>query len=308
VRTRLRGLLARPGLHVVPGVPHALYARLAERAGFEAVFLTGAGLANTLLGTPDLGLVTMTETVEAARKTAAAVQIPLIADADTGYGNHLNVTRTVTELETAGVAGLTLEDQVAPKRCGHFAGKRVVAVQEMVEKLIAATEARRDPDLVIVARTDAIAIEGFDRALERARAYAAAGADAIFVEAPRTFEQLEAIPAAVPAPCVVNMVEGGLTPLVPADELGRMGYRLALYANLALRVAARAVADAFRTLREEGSSAGLIDRMLSWSERQELVDLGAWEALDDRVGAAARSVEPGAVGDRPTKAAAVGSD
>jgi 2-methylisocitrate lyase-like PEP mutase family enzyme len=286
-RRALRDLLARPGLHIAPGVADSFHARLAERAGFDLVFLTGAGLANTLVGVPDLGLTTLTETVEASRRIARAVSVPLLADADTGYGNHLNVVRAVSELEAAGVAGLTLEDQVAPKRCGHFEGKRVVPTREMVEKLVAARIARRDAGLVLVARTDALAVEGLDSALERANAYVSAGADAVFVEAPRTIEELEAIPPAVPAPCVVNVVEGGVTPQRPASELERLGFRVAIYANLALRVAGRAVEEAFRTLRREGSSAALVEGMLGWDERQELVGLSHWRALDEQVAAAA---------------------
>jgi 2-methylisocitrate lyase-like PEP mutase family enzyme len=295
-RRALRGLLGGTGLHIAPGVANAFYAKLAERAGFDVLFLTGAGIANTLVGVPDLGLTTATETVDAARHVAQAVGLPVVADADTGYGNHLNVVRTVSDLEAAGVAGLTLEDQVAPKRCGHFEGKRVVRVREMVEKLVAATMARRDPELVIVARTDALAVEGVPAALERARAYVAAGADAVFVEAPRTVEELEAIPPGIPAPCVVNIVEGGVTPMLAAHELERMGYRLAIYANLALRVAGRAVEEAFRTLRTEGTSAGLADRMLAWEERQELVGLSDWRRLDERVAAAAAEVAETAEG------------
>ena len=282
-RARLHQLLERPRVCQVPGVTNPLFAKLAEEAGIEAVFLTGAGLANTMLAVPDLGLTTLSETVEAARRMAEVTRVPVIADADTGYGNHLNVVRVVSELEAVGVAGLILEDQVAPKRCGHFEGKAVVPVKEMVDKLAAATMTRRDPDLVIIARTDAIAVEGLDAALGRARVYAAAGADAIFVEAPRTIEQLAAIPPAVPAPCVANMVEGGRTPLVSAEELGRMGYRLAIYANLALRVAVCSVARAFETLKRDGSSEGVANDMLSWEKRQELVGLREWQELDEAI-------------------------
>jgi 2-methylisocitrate lyase-like PEP mutase family enzyme len=308
-RRRLRTMLAEPGIQVVPGVANALYAKLAEQAGFEAVFSTGAGIANTVLGVPDLGLTTMSEVVEMTRNIAAAVEIPVIADADTGYGNHLNVTRTVRELERAGVAALTLEDQVAPKKCGHFEGKQVVSIREMVEKLVAATTARSDPDLVIVARTDAIAVEGLERTLERARAYVAAGADVIFADAPATIEELEAIPAGVPGiPCLADMVEGGKTPLVPAAELERMGYKLVLYANLALRLAARAVAHGFETLRREGTSARLLDQMLTWEERQGLVGLPEWEDLDQRIARQAAEVEGARSARRVAAAEAEDSD
>ena len=280
---RLRELLAGPDLVVVPGVTGAFYARLAEQAGFEAIFTTGAGIANTLLGVPDIGLTTMTEVVTITRHVVDAVSIPVIADADTGYGNHLNVVRTVKELERAGVAGLFIEDQVAPKRCGHFDRKRVVPVREMAEKIVAATMARENPDLVLIARTDAIAVEGLEAALERARCYVEAGADIIFVEAPRSIEEMARIPGAVAVPCMINLVEGGRTPILPATELAAMGFKLAVYANLALRTAAQAVERAFKVLREEGHSSSLIDEIFSWQKRQATVGLPEWERLDAEV-------------------------
>lgn len=288
-RQRLRQLLARPGITVVPGVTDAFEARLAQRAGFDAIFTTGAGIANTLLGVPDIGLTTMTEIVEMTRRIVDAVSVPVIADADTGYGNHLNVMRTVAEMEHAGVAALFIEDQVAPKRCGHFAGKTVVADIEMVEKIVAADKARRDPDTVLIARTDAIAVEGLEGALRRARAYVAAGAEVIFVEAPRDERELAAIPGAVGVPCVVNMVEGGVTPLLPADRLAEMGYRLVIHANLALRAAAHAVANAFAVLRRDGTSAALLEEILPWEERQRTVGLDAWRAAEEEILARAAS-------------------
>jgi 2-methylisocitrate lyase-like PEP mutase family enzyme len=292
-RVALRTLLAEERLHLVPGVTNAFVARQAQRAGFEIVFTTGGGFANTLLGVPDIGLTTLTETVTMTRAVTTAIELPVIADADTGYGNHVNVFRTVRELEDVGVAGLVLEDQVSPKRCGHFDGKAVIPVEQMVEKLVAAGRARCDPELVLVARTDAIASEGFDAALERARAYAHAGADVIYVEAPRTPEEIAAIPAAVNAPCLIDMVEGGLTPLLPAAELERMGYRIALYANFALRIAARAVERGFRTLRTLGTSAPLLDEMFGWEERQETVGFSDWERFDESVAAEARRILEG---------------
>lgn len=288
----LRAALAAPGLVVVPGVTNAFDARLAERAGFPALFTTGAGIANTLFGWPDLGLLTMTEIVDANRRIAAAVGIPVLADADTGYGNHLNAWRTVQELERAGVGGLVIEDQVTPKRCGHFEGKAVVPVHEMVEKLVAARRARRDSDLVLVARTDAIAVEGFAAAIARARAYVAAGADVVFVEAPQTVEQLEAIPSLVPAPCLLNIVEGGKTPMLPPERLEQLGYKVALYANLALRLGGAAVERAFATLAVERSSASLTGELLSWERRQETVGLGDWQELDASIAAEAASAPP----------------
>ena len=292
-RRRLRALLDEPQLHVVPGVTNAFVAKQAEAAGFEIVFTTGGGFANTLLGTPDIGLTSLTETVMMTRYVTTGVAVPVIADADTGYGNHLNVLRTVRELEDIGVAGLVLEDQIAPKRCGHFEGKTIIPVQEMISKLVAATRARQDDDLVLIARTDAIGSEGFEAAIGRARAYEAAGADVIYVEAPRTVEEMAAIPAAIEKPCLIDMVEGGFTPLLPADELERMGYRIALYANFALRVAARAVERGLAVLRGEGTSASLLDEMFSWEERQETVGFSEWERFEESVTAEARRLVEG---------------
>jgi 2-methylisocitrate lyase-like PEP mutase family enzyme len=282
-RKRLRELLDRPGLVVAPGAATALYARIIERVGFDVVFTTGAGIANTMLGVPDIGLTTMTEIVGATRNIVEAVTLPVIADCDTGYGNHVNVFRTVREMERAGVASLFIEDQMSPKRCGHFANKGVVPTHTMIEKIIAATRARQDPDLVLIARTDAIAVEGFEAAIARARAYVAAGADMIFVEAPRTTAELARIPGLVGAPCIVNIVEGGVTPLVPNQDLAGMGYKVALYANVALRVGVFAVEQAMRTLLADGSSLSLLDRMATWQERQEAVGLEQWESFDGNV-------------------------
>ena len=282
VGVALRRLLARPEILVVPGCADALTARLAVQAGFECVYATGAGIANGLLGQPDVGLTTMTELVDQVGRICEAVAVPVIADIDTGFGNALNVRRTVRAMERAGAAGVQLEDQVFPKRCGHFDGKAVVATGEMVGKVRAALEARRDDGLVVIARTDALAVEGLEAAVERASAYAAAGADLVFVEAPRDRASLEALPRRIAAPLVANMVEGGLTPLLSAAELQAMGYRLVLFANTALRVAAAAVRDAFAELRSTGDARGLVDAMLGWQERQALVGLPELEALAAR--------------------------
>jgi 2-methylisocitrate lyase-like PEP mutase family enzyme len=276
---------------VVPGVTNALFARLAAEEGMDAVFTTGAGIANTLFGYPDLGLVTMTEIVEVNRQVARAVAVPVIADADTGYGNHVNVIRTVEALEAAGVAAVVLEDQVAPKKCGHFDGKAVVAPGEMVEKLVAARRARADPALVLVARTDALACEDLDAALHRASLYARAGADVIFVEAPTSREEMAAIPASVEVPCLVNIVEGGRTPPLPSGELEAMGFKIALYANTGLRMAAAGVRRSMRVLRTEGTTVSLAAELMSWEDRQLLVRLPEWQQLDADIGAEARRVE-----------------
>lgn len=292
----LRARLGEPRILVAPGAADALTARVIEEAGFEAVYATGAGIANALLGVPDVGLTTMTEIVAQAGRMADAVGVPVIADADTGFGGPHNVVRTVRELERAGVAAIQLEDQVSPKRCGHFEGKEVIPTAEMVKKIEAALYARRDPDLVLIARTDARAVEGLAAAIERGRAYAAAGADVVFVEAPRTVEELRRLPGAIPAPLLANMVEGGKTPLLPASELEAMGYRIVIFANAALRVALKAVGEAMRVLRAEGTTASLLDRMVPWEERQRLVGLPRFEALDRRFAVPETGQAPGAEG------------
>src|SRR6266571_1829237 len=208
-RQRFRALLAAPGLIIAPGAYDALSARLIEQAGFDVVYMTGSGAANSLLGEPDLGLTTMTEMASQAARISAATTLPVVADADTGYGGPLNVRRTVQEYERAGVAALHIEDQTFPKRCGHFAGKTVIGVDEMVAKIKAAVAARSDPDLVIIARSDAAAIEGIEAAIKRGRAYQTAGADALFIEAPSSVDELRQIGRSFQVPLIANMVEGG---------------------------------------------------------------------------------------------------
>ncbi|HUY61884.1 MAG TPA: isocitrate lyase/PEP mutase family protein, partial [Candidatus Dormibacteraeota bacterium] len=227
---RLRELLARPAPVLAPGAYDALSARLVEEAGFPAVYMTGFGTAASYLGRPDVGLVTMSEMVDNARRIVQAVATPVIADADTGYGNPINVVRTVRAYEAAGVAGLHLEDQVAPKKCGHMAGKQVIPAAEMVEKIRAAVAARTDPDLVLIARTDARAVEGLDAALDRARRYRDAGADVLFVEAPQSADEIAAVAAAFPdTPLLFNWAEGGKTPPVSLDRLRELGYRIVIF-------------------------------------------------------------------------------
>ena len=279
---RLRALLARPEPLVLPGCSDALTARLAVGAGFEAVYATGAGIANTMLGVPDVGLTTMTELVDQVARIAAAVDVPVVADIDTGFGNAINARRAIVEFERAGVAAIQIEDQVFPKRCGHFSGKEIIPLAEMVAKLHAVLDARRDPALVVIARTDALAVDGFEAAIERGRAFAEAGADIVFIEAPVELDQLAAMPGRVGAPLVANVVEGGRTPLLGANELGAMGYRIVIFANTAMRVGARAIHDALAELRATGDSRALQDRMLSWEDRQALVGLPEIEALEAR--------------------------
>lgn len=278
----LRRMLAEPGLIVAPGAADALTARLIVEAGFAAVYASGAAIANTLLGAPDIGLVSFSESLEAVRRIAEAVPIPVIADADTGYGNAVNVLRTARAFEAAGAAAIQLEDQVSPKRCGHFDGKAVIDPAEMDQKIRAAVDARRDPDFVIIARTDSLATHGFDEAVARGRRYAAAGADAIFVDAPTTREQVSALPAAVGAPMLFNMVEGAKTPLFTHEELAGFGYRIVIHPSLVLRVAAKAGLEALRALKRDGDSRAALARMLDWDERQRLVQLPEYQALEKR--------------------------
>jgi 2,3-dimethylmalate lyase len=241
----LRELLAGPEPVLAPGAYDALSARLVERAGFPAVYMTGFGASASLLGRPDIGLLSFAEMAGHARRLVQAVGVPVIADADDGYGNPLNVMRTVREYGAAGVAALHLEDQVAPKRCGHMDGKDVIDAAEMVEKVRAAVEARGEDGPLIIARTDARAVERLDGALERARRYREAGADALFVEAPETDEEIEAVAAAFPdVPLVFNWVDGGKTPQLPLDRIRELGFALVIYPVTTLFAAARAVADA----------------------------------------------------------------
>ncbi|HYC14827.1 MAG TPA: isocitrate lyase/PEP mutase family protein, partial [Stellaceae bacterium] len=244
----LKEKLAERRALLVPGAANALTARIIEDLGFEAIYLTGAGLANTSLGVPDIGLVTMTELVETTAAISAATALPLIVDGDTGFGNELNVVRTVRALERAGAAAIQLEDQVFPKKCGHFEGKGVIPAAEMVAKIRAAAEARHSADFLLIARTDARAIEGLDAAIERAARYAEAGADVTFVEAPQSAEELAAIPRRLPLPQVANMVFGGKTPVLGQKQLAAMGFSLVLYANAALQASVLAMQEVLAAL------------------------------------------------------------
>ena len=291
---RLRKRLASDPILVAPGAYDALFARLVERAGFEAVYLTGSGVSYSTLAAPDIGLVTADAMTAKVRELTAAVGLPIIADGDTGYGDEANVARTVREYERGGAAAIQIEDQVSPKRCGHYAGKELVEIAEMRARLQAALGARHDPDFVVIARTDAVSVAGFDAALDRAQAYADAGADMVFVEAPESREQLAAIPKTLHAVAMANMVEGGRTPIVSAEELQEMGYRLVIYPNAITRTVARAALDMLGVLRREGSTLSRLDQMLSFAELTDLVGGGSW--VRDLVGDAkgAGPVEGGA--------------
>nr|WP_282600072.1 oxaloacetate decarboxylase [Patulibacter sp. SYSU D01012] len=267
---------------LLPGVYDALSARLAAAAGFDAIYVTGAGLANSRLGVPDIGLTSVDQLADHVAAISDAVDVPLVVDGDTGFGNAVNVRHAVRKLERAGAAAIQLEDQVFPKKCGHFAGKAVIPLDEMRGKLQSALDSRRSEETLIVARTDAGATNGLDEAIERALAYRELGADVIFVEAPTSVDELRRVAAEVDAPLVANMVEGGSTPMVPLDELGEMGFSIALYANAALRTAQRAVTHAYAELREHGSSATLTDVMATWQERQEAVGKPHYDELEAR--------------------------
>ena len=278
----LRAAVAERRALLVPGAADALAARIIEDLGFEAVYLTGAGLANAAFGVPDLGLVTLTEVVNTVAAIADVCALPLIVDADTGFGNPLNVIRAVRLLERAGANALQIEDQVFPKRCGHFDGKAVIPPGEMVMKIKAAVDSRLSPDLLIIARTDARAVEGLAGAIERAQAYVEAGADVTFVEAPVTVEEMRTIPAAIPAPQVANMVVGGRTPLLPVSTLREMGFSLVIYANAALQASIHAMRDVLGALREDGSVARVSNRLASFDLRQQVVKKAAWDQLDTK--------------------------
>ena len=281
-RKELRKLIEEKGIIVAPGVYDCLSAKLAERAGFKMVIITGAGVVASVFGYPDMGLVTMTEMLAQARNIVRSVNIPVFADCDTGYGNALNVYRTIQEYEHAGVAGLFLEDQVFPKRCGHFEGKELISKEEMVKKIEAALDARTDPDLVIMGRTDARAVYGLDHAVERANAYAKAGADMVFVEAPQTTEELQKIAKSVDVPTMANMVEGGKTPIHSVKELEEMGFKIASFSGSAQKTAIKSMQDVFSALRTTGRVDAVMDRIASFSERNELLELQRYYDMDKK--------------------------
>ena len=269
----LRKLIEDEEILMIPVAHDALCARIAEQSGFKAVFTAGYANSAALLGKPDVSLLTLTEMVDVASRIADAVDIPVFADGDTGHGNVTNVIRTVNLFEKAGVAGLFIEDQVSPKRCGHLAGKQVVSPEEMLSKLRAALDARSDPDFVIMARTDALAVNGIDDAIHRAKLYREAGADLIFVEAPESVEQMRRIIREVKAPHMANMLPGGKTPMLTAKELQEIGYSVVAYATACTYTITKAVRDLFETLHQTGTTTGLEDRMVKFDEFNRLVGL-----------------------------------
>jgi methylisocitrate lyase len=266
---RFRKLIAKDRV-MMPGVPNAAVARQVERAGFEAVYISGAGMANSTAGLPDIGLLTLTEVARLAGYVANAVNIPAIVDADTGFGGAENVARTIRELESAGLAGCHIEDQEFPKRCGHLAGKSIVDVDEMVGKIKAAVAARSDPDFMIIARTDARAVEDFDRAVDRAERYLEAGADAIFPEALQRAEEFKTFAGEIKAPLLANMTGFGKSPLLSFKELSDFGYRMVIYPMSAFRVSMKASEEFLRDLKKQGTQSGWIEKMQT---RQELYEL-----------------------------------
>jgi 2,3-dimethylmalate lyase len=282
--TRVQRILDDVGSIAFPGVYDALSAKLAARVGFPMAFISGYSVAATALGEPDMGLLTQTEMIERARRVCGSVDIPIIVDADTGYGNPLNVYRTVKELVAVGAAGCFLEDQVWPKKCGHMRNKRVVDREEYVQKIRAAVEARGSADFFIVARTDALAPIGIDEAIERVTAAREAGADASFIEAPPSLDLLAEIGRRAPRPMVANMLEGGKTPVLPLKQLDQMGFQLILYPLTALFAAARAIESFYKKLRADGTTLGKEDRLMTFAEFNALIGVDEKYALAERFG------------------------
>ena len=279
-RQTLRELLQRAKLLVAPGCFDGLSARLVEEAGYEAAYLSGGAVARSM-GIPDIGLVTMSESIERAAQVVSAVKIPIIADADTGYGNAVNLVRTVREFERAGVAAIHIEDQITPKRCGHLDGKEVIPLAEMEQKLAAALAARSDRDFSIIARTDARGVHGLDDAIERARRFAQLGVDAIFVEAPQSEQELAEIPRRVPdIPLLVNVFKGGKTPMLPMERLQQMGYRIAIYPSETQRAAIHAMRNALATLKREGTTESIDAALTTFKERDRVVGLDEWQQIE----------------------------
>jgi carboxyvinyl-carboxyphosphonate phosphorylmutase len=279
----LRKLLGEDELVMAPGAPDALTARLIEQAGFPAVYMTGFGATASLIGCPDIGLLTQTEMTTHSRNIVRAVSVPVIADADTGYGGPANIERTVKEYLQAGVAAIHLEDQVAPKRCGHMAGVRLVPAEEMVRRLECALVARGDDDLVIIGRTDALGA-GLDEAIKRIRRYREAGVDMVFVDAIKRIDDARAVGQAVDGPLMISVVEGNETAKLRTDELKKMGFALALYPLSTLLAATRAIGDILAKLKQNGTTHAWTDRMVTYSDFSEVVRLDRFCSLDDQFG------------------------
>ncbi len=273
----------KQGTVTLPGVYNAITAQLAQQAGFDALYLSGAGVTNALTGFPDIALLTLTEMAQQARYVAQAVSLPVIADADTGYGEILNVKRAVEELEHAGLAGIHLEDQVAPKRCGHLDGKQVIAPTDMAAKICAAVRARTDPDFFLIARTDSRSIHGLQDAIDRAHRYLDAGAEAIFPESLQSRDEFAEFADKVRAPLLANMTEFGKTPLIPVSEFADMGYAMVIFPMTAFRVMMRAAQDVYQELKQAGTQAALLDRMQTRQQLYELIGYADYEQFDRQI-------------------------
>jgi 2-methylisocitrate lyase-like PEP mutase family enzyme len=280
---QLRALIQKPGVIRSLGAHDVFTARLVEAAGLETVFLGGFGTSASLLGLPDVGFITLSEMADAVRRMAQRVAIPVVADGDTGHGDLHNVARTVREFERAGAAGILLEDQVNPKRCGHFAGKQIIPAEEMILKHRIAIDARRDPNFVIIARTDARAIEGINGAIDRANRYAEAGADVCFIEAPQSLDELERIPREVKHPLLVNMLTGGVTPILSVDELGKLGYKIVVCPIESLLVCATAIQKLIRTLLTRGRVDLPAEEMMTFAEVKQVLGLDDVMKLRERL-------------------------
>ncbi len=294
--TRLKSILARRNATLAPGAANALFARVIEDLGFDVAYISGAGIANMQLGVPDIGLTTLTEITDTVSAISDVVALPLLVDADTGFGNALNMRRTVRSLERAGAAGIQIEDQVFPKKCGHFSGKAVIPLAEMVQRIKAAVDSRHDQDLQIIARTDARAIDGLEAAIARAHAFLEAGADATFIEAPLEEAELARIGRELPAPQIANIVFGGMTPDLGQGRLAELGYSLVLYANASLQAALKASRDVLAALKQDGSLHAVADKLANFSERQRTVAKPTYDALEQRY--ATQSVDHAANGGR----------
>ena len=280
--TQFKDLLSQKRALTLPGAANAMFARVVEDLGFEACYVSGAGIANMHLGAPDIGLTTLTEIANAVSAISDAITLPLMVDGDTGFGNAVNMHRTIKVLERAGAAAIQIEDQVFPKKCGHFNGKEVIPCAEMVAKIKAAVDARTDADFQIIARTDARAIEGIDKAIERAHAFIEAGADATFVEAPLDFDEMARIARELVVPQIANIVFGGKTPDPGRARLADMGFGGVLYANASLQAALRAAYQVLGSLKEHGSLDLVADQLASFEERQRVVEKSKWDAMEAR--------------------------
>lgn len=278
---KLRAVIASNDILMIPGAYDAWSARLVEMAGFQSVYMTGYGVSASVLGKPDIGLLTMSEMVTAARNMNFAVDIPVIADADTGYGSSLNVLRTISEYEAAGIAGIQIEDQIFPKRCGHMEDKQLVSGEDMVSKIRAAVYARKDPNTIIIARTDARAVNGLEDAIKRAKSYADAGADVLFVEAPQSKEEVREIGKALQGvPLMANMAEGGKTPPMKKDELIELGYKIVIYPSMAIYTVTKALRENYNLLMKEGTNEPCLQYAVGWDEFHHYIGLDEMRNLE----------------------------